>query len=272
MTGYTTSQIRSARTLLFVPGCRPERFDKAAAAAPDIVLIDLEDAVAPTDKSLARNNAQAWLSGGRPAAVRINAVGTTWHDDDLEMVARYGAPIMLPKTDSAEQLTQVIAAADRCVVIPLIETAAGITAALSICATPGVQRVAFGSIDLAAQLGIDPLDRQALLWARSMLVLASAAANLAPPIDGVTTALVDSTATVDDFRYAQRLGMTAKLCVHPAQVSVVHQAARPAEDEIAWAEKILARTNPNGGAMTVDGEMIDRPILERAKRLLAYKT
>ena len=187
------------------------------------------------------------------------------------MAARYGAPVMLPKTDSADQLTQVIASADRSVVIPLIETASGVTAALDICSTSGVQRVAFGSIDLATQLGVDPLDRQALSWARSTLVLASAAANLAPPIDGVTTALVDSTATVDDYRYARRLGMSGKLCVHPAQVSIVHQAARPTDEEIAWAKKILARADPDGGATTVDGEMIDRPILERAKRLLAFK-
>jgi len=263
------ARVRSARTLLFVPGCQPERFDKAAAVGPDIVLIDLEDAVAPADKSMARDHARAWLNGGREAAVRINAIGTTWHEDDLEMVSRCGATVMLPKADSAEQVIQVLDRADRSVVIPLIETAAGITSAVSICAVPGVQRVAFGSIDLATQLGIDPLNREALLVSRSMLVLASAAANLAPPIDGVTTSFADPTVTLDDFRYALRLGMTAKLCIHPSQVPTVHQAARPAEDEIAWAKGIVARADPSGAAIAVGGQMIDGPVLERAKRILA---
>ena len=160
----TIAHVRSARTLLFVPGCRPDRFDKAAAVRPDIVLIDLEDLSHPTDKSMARDHARAWLNGGREAAVRINAIGTTWHEDDLEMVSRCGATVMLPKADSAEQVIQVLGRADSSVVIPLIETAAGITSALSICAMPGVQRVAFGSIDLATQLGIDPLEPRGTPW------------------------------------------------------------------------------------------------------------
>jgi len=96
-----------------------------------------------------------------------------------------------------------------------------------------------------------------------------AAANLAPPIDGVTTSFADPTVTLDDFRYALRLGMTAKLCIHPSQVPTVHQAARPAEDEIAWAKGIVARADPSGAAIAVGGQMIDGPVLERAKRILA---
>jgi len=130
-------------------------------------------------------------------------------------------------------------------------------------------RCAFGSIDLATELGIDPGDREALLWARSVLVMASRAASIASPVDGVTTALRDVDTLTADVRYACRLGMTGKLCIHPSQIRPVHAALAPSAAELDWARRILDRAGPDGSATTVDGQMIDAPVVERARRILA---
>ena len=267
--GYTAETIRSARSFLFVPGNRPERFAKAVAAQPDIVVIDLEDAVAAADKDAARRHVGEWLDAGNPAMVRINAVGTDWHEDDLALVVEHGVAVMLAKAERAEDIGRIARLSVSPAVVPLVETAAGIAAAADICAAAGVQRSAFGSIDLAAELGIDPNDRDALLVARSVLVLAAAAARVAPPIDGVTTVLTDPQAVVDDFAYAKRLGMTAKLCIHPSQISAVHAAAAPSADELSWARRIIAACEGDGSALAVDGQMVDAPVLQRARRIAA---
>jgi citrate lyase subunit beta / citryl-CoA lyase len=267
--GYTAAAVTYARTFLFVPGNRPERFSKAVAAQPDIVVIDLEDAVSAADKDTAREHVEEWLSTGNAGMVRINAVDTDWHEADLALVGKHGVPVMVPKAERADTIRHLALLTPAPVIVPLVESAAGITAAADICAAPGVQRLAFGSIDLAAELGIDPDDRDALLLSRSTLVLAAAAASLAGPIDGVTTALTDMGLLVDDFAYARRLGMTAKLCIHPAQVVAVHAAAAPSADELQWAQRIIAACGDDGSALAVDGQMVDAPVLARARRIAA---
>ncbi|MDQ3787448.1 MAG: aldolase/citrate lyase family protein, partial [Actinomycetota bacterium] len=126
-------------------------------------------------------------------------------------------------------------------------------------------RPVFGGIDFAADIGVDPLSRTALLHARSTLVLAAAVAGCAPPVDGVTMALSDVDAVRDDTRHAAELGFTGKLCVHPRQVPVVHEAFRPSDAEVAWARSVLAAGD---GVAAVDGQMVDRPVLLRARRIL----
>ncbi len=252
----------SARTVLFVPGDRPDRFAKAAAAGADAVVVDLEDAVAPADKDAARAHAVAWLEAGNEAVVRVNAVGTPWHDADVAALA--GAAIMLPKAERPADVER----AGR-VVVPLVETAAGLAAAREVCAVAGVVRPAFGSIDLAAELGVDPGSHTALLHARSALVLAAAAAGCAPPLDGVTTALDDPRALRRDTAHAVELGFTGKLCVHPRQIGPVHDALRPSDEDIAWARRVLAAGESAGeSAVAVDGRLVDRPVRLRARRLL----
>ena len=251
--------IADARSFLFVPGDRPDRFAKAAAAGADVVVLDLEDAVAPAAKDAAREHVVAWLADGHTAVVRINAAGTPWHAADLAAV-RDAAAVMVPKAERPEDLDGLSSA------LPLVETARGVTAATELCAVPTVVRPVFGSIDLAADLGVDPLSRTALLHARSALVLAASAAGCAPPVDGVTTALSDVDAVRDDTRHAVELGFTGKLCVHPRQVPVVHEAFRPSEEELAWARSVLAAGD---GVSVVDGRMVDRPVLLRAERLLS---
>ena len=150
--------VASARSLLFVPGNRPERFAKAVGTGADVVIVDLEDAVGPGDKDAARNHVADWLAAGNVAMVRINAFGTPWHDADVELVQRFGVPAMLAKAETAEQVARVGVP-----VVPLVETAVGVLNAAAVSAASGVVRTAFGSIDLATELGVSPEDRDALL-------------------------------------------------------------------------------------------------------------
>ncbi|MFG2520337.1 HpcH/HpaI aldolase/citrate lyase family protein [Streptomyces sp. NPDC048527] len=255
------ARIAAARTLLFVPGHRPDRFEKAAGAGADAVIIDLEDAVAPDAKDAARRHAADWLARGRDAVVRINAPGTSWWDADLDLVTAFGCPVMLPKAEDPEVIARI---AEVCAVIPLVETAAGTERALDVCCAPGVVRAAFGSVDLATELGVRHDDTLALAYARSRLVMACAAAGVAPPLDGVTTAL-DDDALAQDLQHARRLGFGGKLCIHPKQLPAVTAGFAPTDEELAWARKVLAA----GDAVSaVDGVMVDRPVQERARRLL----
>jgi citrate lyase subunit beta/citryl-CoA lyase len=258
--------VRAAEALLFVPGDRPERFAKAAASGADLVIIDLEDAVAPSEKTRAREHARAWLDAGNAAMVRINGVDTPWFDADARLVAELSPAMMLPKAESA---TDISCFGTDVTVVALIETALGLMSAAAIAASPTVHRLAFGSIDLAAQLGVDPSDRDTLLLARCALVTASAAHGLAAPIDGVTTVLDDPQATADDVAYARRLGMAGKLCIHPNQVAAVHRASAPSSADVEWAQRIVAVGEPSGAAIAVDGRMVDRPVFLRASAILA---
>lgn len=259
----------SSRSFLFVPGNRPDRFDKAAAAGADVVVVDLEDAVAPAEKDDAREHLCIWLRAGGTAMVRINGRDTPWYDADLELVAEFGAAVMVAKAEDPAELRRIADLHSGLAVVPLVETATGVHARTAICATTGVVRCAFGSIDLATELGIDPRDREALLWARSVLVMASAVASIASPVDGVTTALRDDDTLTADVRYARRLGMTGKLCIHPSQVRPVHAALAPSAAELDWARRILDLARSDGSVAGVDGEMVDAPVVERARRIMA---
>lgn len=258
------------RSYLFVPGDRPERFARALAAGADAVVLDLEDAVAPGKKAAAREAVSAQLSSPVPVFVRINGVGTEWIADDLDAIAGPGlAGVMLPKTASPDDLGHVGRALPGVPLLPLIETAAGVLRAPDIASHPGVVRLAFGSIDFQVETGIQGDDAE-LLYARSRLVLASAAAGIAPPVDGVTTSTGDAALVLNDARRALRLGFGGKLCIHPMQVAPVHEGFRPAADELQWARGVLAAVAAGGdGAISYQGRMVDRPVVQRAKQILA---
>lgn len=261
----------TARTFLFVPGSRPERFDRAVAAGADVIIVDLEDAVAHDAKDAARQAAAAWFAEGGKAVIRINACGTPWHADDVALATHTVAPVMLAKSVGAQQVA-AIGQATGAAVIPLVETAAGVLSARAIAEQPGVPRLAFGSIDYAAEIGVDPNDREALLFARSTLVTASAAAGIGTPLDGVTTAFRDPLALADDVGYAARLGLTGKLCIHPDQVRPVHDRLAPSAAQIEWAERIVAAASAGGAAVAVDGHMVDAPVVARAEWILAGRS
>lgn len=268
MRGLTATEIETAQTFLFVPANRPDRYAKAVAAGADVVVLDLEDAVAPAEKHDARRNVQSWLDAGNTAMVRINAVGTRWHDDDVRVIAHTAAAVMLPKAENPHSIAAIALAAPRTSVVALIESAAGVCAAADIARTASVTRLAFGSIDLATQLGVDPDDRGALHLARSTLVMASAAAGLPSPIDGVTANFTDPARSAEDARYARRLGMTAKLCIHPVQIGSVREELASRPDEIAWAQRVLQTVAGRESATAMDGAMVDAPVVHRARRIL----
>jgi citrate lyase subunit beta / citryl-CoA lyase len=268
MSGALSAVIAATRTFLFVPANRLDRFDKAAAAGADVVILDLEDAVAPAEKQQARDHVRNWLCRGNTAMVRINAAQTEWYADDVRAIADCAAAIMVPKTEHPDHIRRVTASAPGVAIVPLVETAKGIAAVAEICSAPNVVRLAFGSIDLAVQLGVDSNDREALLFARSALVASSAAAGLAAPIDGATTAIHDIERTSEDTSHARRLGMLAKMCIHPAQVATVRAAYAPSGEDLAWARRILASAEGDH-AVAVDGAMVDLPVVRRAQAILA---
>ncbi|MFD5249934.1 HpcH/HpaI aldolase/citrate lyase family protein [Amycolatopsis sp. NPDC058340] len=254
--------VANARTLLFVPGHRPDRFTRAAASGADAVVLDLEDAVGAGSKAQARAHVRSWLHQGNRALVRINAPETPWYEADCELIREFGCPVMLPKAEDPSHVDGLPA------VVPLLETALGIEHAVAVCSMPGVIRPAFGSVDLAAQLGIDHRSHEALRYARSSIVLAAAAAGCAAPIDGVTTALHDEATLRADLDEAVTIGYTGKLCIHPDQVGIANLRLRPTDSEIEWARSVL--TDATNDSVTVsDGEMVDRPVLLRARAILA---
>ena len=254
---------------LFVPADRPERFAKAGFSGADAIIIDLEDAVAPDRKTLAR--AQISRSGALPQNiliyVRLNARFTPWHNEDMAALAALDvAGIVLPKVESAADVEAVAALLKKREVIALIETAAGLAAARQIAGAAATTRLAFGSIDFCADLGMAHT-REALLMARSELVLASRLGGLPAPLDGVTASLGDAKLAEDDARYAASLGFGGKLCIHPAQIAPVKLGFAPSEAEIAWAARVLAAAED--GAAAVDGAMVDAPVRARARRIMA---
>ncbi|MEY4751507.1 MAG: hypothetical protein RIQ60_3721 [Pseudomonadota bacterium] len=270
------------RSLLFVPATRPERFDKALASGAHAVIIDLEDAVAPTDKDSARTAVAAWLQSRPPAAtvpapapapalmLRINAADTAWFTRDLALVADARlAAIMLPKADSAGTITALRSAGARAV-LPLIESLAGLDALDEIAQAPGVLRLAFGSIDIQVDLGLRDALEDELLPLRLAILMASRRAGLAAPLDGVTTAIDDEARLAVDVARARRLGYGGKLCIHPKQVAPVNRLFAPSEAEVVWARRIVeAIHNSGGAAVAVDGKMVDKPVLLRAQAILA---
>lgn len=260
---------RTARSLLFVPASRPERFDKALAAGADVVIVDLEDAVAPHEKERARAALAAWLDPARPVLVRINAVDTPWFGEDLALCAHPGvAAVMLPKAEHIDDLAR-LRAAGAAQLVPLIESAAGMAALATIAAAPGVQRLAFGSIDLQVDLGMRDALEDELLYFRSRLVLASRLAGLQAPVDGVSTSLDDAERLRVDVLRARRLGFGGKLCIHPRQVEGVNRHFAPSEAEQAWARRVLeAAAAAAGAAVALDGRMIDKPVILRAQAIL----
>jgi citrate lyase subunit beta/citryl-CoA lyase len=256
------------RSFLFVPGNRPERFDKALAAGADVTLIDLEDAVAADDKASAREAVAGWLAPSKPVYLRINGADSDWFDDDLPLLRRPGVRgVVLPKAEQAATVARIRGAAPQLPIVALIESAVGLRSVDALAAT-GVARLAFGSVDFQLDLGI-PGEREELLFARSALVLASRLAGLPPPIDGVTVALDDPAQLADDIAYARRLGFGGKLCIHPRQVEAVNTGFLPPAADIAWARRVLDAANQAAGnAVRVDGKMIDRPVIDRARAIL----
>lgn len=256
--------INSMTSPLFVPANRPERFEKAAQSGADAIILDLEDAVSGDAKVGARFSIRSDFTD-LPVLVRVNGEGTPWHDDDLAAVLKQTfAGLILPKAELTGRLT-TIAAESPIPVLALIETAVGLSQARGIAALPGLERLIFGSIDFCADMGCAHT-REALLAARSELVLASRLACIAGPVDGVTISIDKSEEIEADARYAVELGFGGKLAIHPGQIDAIKSGLKPQLHEIRWAEKVLASGD---GAASVDGFMVDEPVRIRARAILS---
>jgi citrate lyase subunit beta/citryl-CoA lyase len=262
-----TATLSSPRTYLFVPGNRPERFDKAIASGADAVIIDLEDAVPPGERPAARENVLAWVSDDHPVLIRVNGAGTEWHREDVALANRAGVTaIVLPKAERVEHIRLIEKP-----VLAIIETARGFWNVTEIAHAPNVRRLMFGSIDFQVDLGIHG-EGEELLYFRSQLVLVSRIAGLNAPVDGITAAFDTPDRIRADTERARRLGFGAKLCIHPKQIPIVHECFGPTRSEEAWAKRVMDAASKSGGAAaSMDGEMIDRPVIARAEAILSYR-
>ncbi|AOR73315.1 citryl-CoA lyase [Burkholderia stabilis] len=275
-----SSPVHHARSFLFVPATRPERIAKALDSAADCIVIDLEDAVAMDAKDAAR----AQLAQHLPlltqeqrarTVVRVNAVGTPWHDADIALLrdwASQGVVVMLPKAEDADALRRVAQQlGDAARIVALIESLAGLDAADALARDPQVARLAFGHLDFQLDLGMRAsAEEPELAFARNALVAASRRARLPAPIDGVTVRTDDAERLAADARRARAFGFGGKLCIHPAQVAGVNDALGYSDDEHAWARRVIDEAGKHGGAVfSLDGRMVDLPVIRAAEAIVA---
>jgi len=262
---------------LFVPGTRPERFAKALDSGANAVIIDLEDAVAPEDKETARNAIRtAWPSftteQKKRLVIRSNSPGSKFYAADLILAQQLDITcLLIPKSESADQMNGAALLLPNTALIPMIETAIGLDHLREIANANQVIRLALGNLDLQADLGmVCDLQETELQTARYQIVLASRVAQIAPPVDGVTPSTDDVARIQDDAERAKRMGFGGKLCIHPKQVDIVRAAFMPSEQELAWANRVIeADKTSKGGAVKLDGRMIDRPVVLLAQRTIA---
>ncbi len=265
-----------ASTFLFVPGNRPERFAKALSSGAHAIIIDLEDAVAEEDKAVARSAIKhAWPGFSseerKRIVIRSNAPGTRFYGEDLMLAEELSiACLLIPKSESIDQINGAAEVLPTTAIIPMIETARGLQQIDAIANAQQVIRLALGNLDLQADLGmVCDTQETELQVARFGLVLASRLAEIAPPIDGVTTATDDIDRITADALRSKRLGFGAKLCIHPKQVPIVSKAFTPTEAELHWSNQVIeADKASKGGVVKLNGRMIDRPVVLLAKRLL----
>lgn len=266
----------SLRSALFVPGNRPERFEKAFAAGADIVIIDLEDAVQADTKDEARSHIVRFAAAhpDHRFLVRSNAVDTPWFEADMALCRAHDAivGVVLPKAETVGQLARTRELSGK-PLIPIVESAQGVLALQELAAAEGVERLAFGYLDLMLDTGTRPDTPGARLLLdhiRCRMVLCSAAAGIQAPLDGVHPDFRDTETVAGIAVQVRDMGFSGVLCIHPAQVAAVHAAFAPSGQERDWAQRVVAEFERTGSAaFQVDGRMVDAPVIERARRILA---
>ncbi|WP_327011262.1 CoA ester lyase [Dactylosporangium sp. NBC_01737] len=281
------------RSYLYVPGDAPQKLDKALGRGADALIVDLEDAVPAAGKDRARALVAGWLDAlpayGRPQVwVRVNP-GLAGEDDVRAVVCPRLAGVCLAKAGGAAEvaaLGAVIATAEEdrglpvgtVAVVPLLESAAAILDASAIARAPRVARLQIGEADLRAELGVTlGADERELLFVRSQVVLASAAAGIAPPVASVSTDYRDVLALRASTVAFRRLGFLGRACIHPAQIPVVNEVFTPTAEELAEAADLVRRFDAAVGSgagilVDVDGRMVDAAVVRAARRLLTLAT
>lgn len=283
------------RSLLFVPGDSERKLEKGFEAGADVIIVDLEDSVAAANKAVARATAAGFISSrrhrtGSAIYVRVNDLSTGLTDEDLAaLVPAKPDGIMLPKSNSGQDVQQLAAKLrvheaenglpDGAIrILPIItETAPGVLAAASYAGTSArLAGLTWGAEDLSAAIGArtarDDTGRYTDVFrlARTMTILAAGAAEVAA-IDTVFPDFRDMTAFEKECREAERDGFTGKMAIHPAQIAPINEIFAPSPESLAKAEQIIAlfAANPGAGVIGLQGEMLDRPHLIRAERLVA---
>ncbi len=274
--------------MLFVPATSARKLEKAFTGATDGVIVDLEDAVATAEKAQARQAAAEFLAAprGKVTFLRVNALGTPFCYDDLLTAAAASIDgVVLPKAESAADiatvdwlLTQLETRAGKPAgsleLTPIVETAKGVAAAAAIAAaSPRIRRLAFGAVDLALDMDVDLQDDAgAINQARFALTLASRCAGLEGPLDTVFTDIADTAGLEASSRRARAIGFGGKACIHPAQIETVNTVFSPSAAELARARAIVdafATAEAAGlAAVSVDGVMVDYPVVLKARRTL----
>lgn len=253
-----------ARSWLLVNGAHADRFEAAARSRADIVVLDIEDAVAPKDKQTARENVVGWLSADNTDWVRVNGFGTRWWADDLAALAktRVGG-VMLAMVESVDHVTETAKRLPDVPIVALVETARGLERITEIAAAKGTFRLAFGIGDFRRDTGLGE-DPGTLAYARSRFTISAKAAGLPSAIDGPTIGsnalkLIEATAVSVEF------GMTGKICLSPDQCAVVNEGLSPSQDEIAWAKEFFAEFERDGGEIRNGSDL---PRIARATKIL----
>lgn len=263
------------RSWLYVPGDQPARIGKALAGAADAIVVDLEDAVAPSAKDTARRTALDTLDQGHRVYIRINDPSTPHGERDVtELAAAPGelAGVRVPKSEDPDALARV-ADALGVPVYPLLESALGVENAYRLAtAHPLVSGLALGEADLTADLRAS--DDEALGWPRSRVVVAARAAGLPSPPQSVYTAVRDLDGLRTTTERGKRCGFFGRSVIHPSQVAVVHQVHTPSDEETRWARELVnrlaaANNRGEGAWVDADGRFVDKAVVERARWLLA---
>ncbi len=270
----TTSPLANIRSLLFAPGDDRHKLENALASDADGLIADLEDAVAEDRKGSARQLVVEVLqaaTGPSVRMVRINQPGSELAAADLVALADLALEAIVVPKATPEGLATL--GRHGPAIVAIVETAAGLARVGEIAAAPRVAALALGAIDLSVELGLEPRgDGQELLYARSLIVLESAVAGLRSPFDIVHLDTADEESLESEACLARSLGFRGKLCIHPAQVAIVNRVFTPSEKEVERASQLVRayeKSVRNGvGTFAFNGEMVDRPVVERARRLL----
>jgi len=253
-----------ARSWLLVNGAQFDKFAPAARSRADIVVLDIEDAVAPPGKAAARDNLKRWFDAGNSDWVRINGFGTQFWADDLAMLKSTAVGgVMLAMVESVDHVTETARLLPGVPIVALVETARGLERITEIAATKGTFRLAFGIGDFRRDTGFGE-NPMTLAYARSRFTIAAKAAHLPGAIDGPTVGssalkLSEATAVSAEF------GMTGKICLTPDQCATVNEGLSPSQDEISWAQEFLAEFERDGGVIRNGSDL---PRKARAEKIL----
>ncbi|SDH98894.1 HpcH/HpaI aldolase/citrate lyase family protein [Agrococcus jejuensis] len=252
---------------LYVPGDRADRFAKAVATGADVVILDLEDAVAADAKDAARSAVDAWLREHGPTGLQVRV--SAGSSEDLAMLARHDVAVRLPKVRGAADVDAVVDRLDRSrrFVHALVEDAAGLSALDEIARHPAVASLAIGEADLRADLGAT--SPAMLQHARILLVVAARAAGLPAPLMAAYPDIRDFDGLAADCRAGAALGFGGRTAIHPSQVDRIRAAFAPTDAEVAWARDTLAALGDAGVATLADGQMVDEAMARRARATLA---